>query len=111
MRGLCQSYGAGPAARTVLDIAALDILASEILAIVGPSGSGKSTLLRLLNFLEVPSSGSLIFDAHPVPPEPPLALLRQVTTVFQRPVMLRGTVRENVAYGLRLRGQAANQQV
>lgn len=101
------AYGVGPAARTVLDIAALDIRAGEILAIVGPSGAGKSTLLRLLNFLETPSSGRLGYDGQRVVPEPPLDVLRQVTTVFQRPVMLSGTVRANVAYGLRLRGRAA----
>jgi len=34
----------------------------EVVVIVGPSGSGKSTLLRCLNLLEVPTSGSIIFD-------------------------------------------------
>jgi tungstate transport system ATP-binding protein len=41
----------------------------------------------------------------------PLALRREVTTVFQRPVMLAGSVRDNVAFGLRLRGQGAAGQV
>jgi len=34
----------------------------EVVAIIGPSGSGKSTLLRCLNLLEVPTSGSIVFD-------------------------------------------------
>lgn len=34
----------------------------ELVSIIGPSGSGKSTFLRCLNLLEVPTSGSLIFD-------------------------------------------------
>jgi len=94
------------AARTVLDIPALSVRAGEILALVGPSGAGKSTLLRLLNFLEPPTSGSVGFQGHDFGPdgEMPTALRRRVTTVFQRPVLLKRTVQANVAYGLRLRG-------
>ena len=110
LAGLRHSY-ATPEPHVVLDIEALQIAAGEIQAIVGPSGAGKSTLLRLLNFLERPSAGRLLFEGQPVPAEPPLALLRRVTTVFQRPIMLNRTVRENVAYGLRLRGLAPNLQV
>ena len=72
--------------------------------VVGPSGAGKSTLLRLLNFLEPPSSGTIEFEGQAVPPNPPLAVLRRVTTVFQRPLMLSRSVADNVAFGLRLRG-------
>ncbi len=35
---------------------------SEVVSIIGPSGGGKSTFLRCLNLLEVPSSGSIVFD-------------------------------------------------
>lgn len=40
----------------------LTINKGEVVSIIGPSGSGKSTLLRCLNLLEVPTSGSVIFD-------------------------------------------------
>jgi len=94
------------AGRTVLAIAQLQIRRGEILALVGPSGAGKSTLLRLLNFLEYPDAGTLAFQGLPVVPGAvPLALRRQVTTVFQRPALLSTTVTRNIAYGLRLRGQ------
>ena len=107
LRGLRKVYGA----RTVLAVDALDIAAGEILAVVGPSGAGKSTLLRLLNFLEAPTAGTLSYAGRVAPPEPPLDWRREVTTVFQRPVMLGGTVRDNVAFGLRLRGEAAETRV
>jgi tungstate transport system ATP-binding protein len=99
------------AARTVLNVNALDVCAGEILALVGPSGAGKSTLLRLLNFLEAPTSGTLIYRGQIVTAPAPLALRREVTTVFQRPLLLRGSVAENIAYGLRLRGAHVNSNV
>jgi tungstate transport system ATP-binding protein len=97
--------------RTVLEVERLAVRAGEILALVGPSGAGKSTLLRLLNFLERPTSGSLVFDGRPVNGTVPLAVRREVTTVFQRPLLQRFPVRANVAYGLRLRGLPADGRV
>ncbi len=91
--------------RVVLNVTHLEIFQGEILALVGPSGAGKSTLLRLLNFLEAASSGQITFAGRAVNgAPPPLPVRRTVTTVFQRSVLLNRTVFENVAYGLRLRG-------
>jgi tungstate transport system ATP-binding protein len=94
--------------RFVLDIDELTIQRGELLAIVGPSGAGKSTLLRLLNFLEPPSAGDIRYKDHLAPP---LDLTRQITTVFQHPILLHRTVRENVGYGLRLRDQRDDKRV
>jgi tungstate transport system ATP-binding protein len=93
--------------RCVLQVDRLDVRRGEIFALVGPSGAGKSTMLRLLNFLEPPSSGCIRFlEAELTPNRPvPLKLLRRVTTVFQRPLLLNRSVQANVTYGLRLRGQ------
>jgi tungstate transport system ATP-binding protein len=94
--------------RVVLDLPTLEVREGEILAIVGPSGAGKSTLLRLLNFLEFPTSGIIRYRGQVVNPATPLAVRRQVTTVFQRPALMRASVRANVAYGLGLRGLPAD---
>lgn len=91
--------------RRVLNIDRLDIGRGEVLAVLGPSGSGKSTLLRLLNFLEQPSGGTLIFDGQMVDDRLPLDQRRRVTTVFQRPALLRRSVADNIGYGLKLRGE------
>ena len=45
-----------------LDGITMDVRKGEVVVIIGPSGSGKSTLLRSLNLLEVPTSGSVIFE-------------------------------------------------
>lgn len=94
--------------RFVLDIDELVIQHGELFAIVGPSGAGKSTLLRLLNFLESPSAGIIRYKDHHTPP---LDLTRQITTVFQHPILLHRTVRENVEYGLRLRDQRDDKRI
>jgi tungstate transport system ATP-binding protein len=92
--------------RSVLQIDELQIFKREILALVGPSGAGKSTLLRLLNFLETPLQGTIEYRGCPfnATNDMPLAQRREVTTVFQRPLLLNRSVQDNVAYGLRLRG-------
>jgi len=90
--------------RDVLQVPRLDIVRGEVLCIVGPSGAGKSTLLRILGMLEAPTSGSVAFDGHALQGPPALGLRRRVTMVFQRPILLHGTVTYNVAYGLHLRG-------
>ena len=98
--------------RTVLDLPALDIQRGKILAIVGPSGSGKSTLLRLLQFLEAPTNGSISFDGDIIDGRAALDIRRRIATVFQHPALLDRSVYDNVAYGLRLRGQRdANERI
>ena len=103
LEGLGKSYEG----RSVLHIDRLHVHSGEILGVVGPSGAGKSTLLRLLNFLEPPTSGCVQFagDRYNGRGEVPIDVRRRVTTVFQRPILLDRSVRDNVRYGLRLRGK------
>ena len=42
----------------------LEVRRGEFVALVGPSGCGKSTLLSMLGLIELPSSGSLVFEGH-----------------------------------------------
>lgn len=97
--------------RVVLDLASFAVARGALVAIVGPNGSGKSTLLRLLAFLERPTEGEVVLDGLVVtgggrglPPRRTTQLRRRVTLVEQRPVLFRGTVRDNVAFGLAARG-------
>ncbi|HMH83024.1 MAG TPA: ATP-binding cassette domain-containing protein [Gemmatimonadales bacterium] len=94
--------------RLVLDIERFAVPPGAGLAIVGPNGSGKSTLLRLLALLEQPTEGEVRLDGVVVAggqaARPGSGLRRRVTLVEQRPVLLRGTVLENLAFGLQVRG-------
>ena len=90
LRGVRQRYNG----RVVLDLPSFTVTTGSQVAIVGHNGSGKSTLLRLLALLERPTEGQVLVDGR-------------VTLVEQRPVLLRGTVRDNIAYGLRARGATA----
>jgi tungstate transport system ATP-binding protein len=93
--------------RTILDGISLEIQTGEIFTLIGPSGSGKTTLLRLLDLLDMPSAGRLVFDGTDTDaPEPVrLAIRRRMSMVFQKPVVLNTTVLENVAFGLKFRGK------
>ena len=88
----------------------LTVAAGERIAILGASGSGKSTLLRCLNFMELPSAGSVALAGQTiVPREAELTLVRQrVGMVFQQfNLFPHMTALGNVIEGLRtVRGMA-----
>lgn len=84
----------------------LEVSEGEIYVIIGPSGQGKSTLLRIIDTLEVPTSGDVRIrdeslyshgDSHHQ------EIRKKIGMVFQNPAIFQGTVFENVAYGLRFR--------
>lgn len=91
------------AGREVLRVPGLEIAEGAVLGLAGHNGSGKSTLLRLLALLERPSQGRLLVDGRPVAGRE-LELRRSITLLDQEPYLLRRSVFENVAYGLRVRG-------
>jgi tungstate transport system ATP-binding protein len=95
------------AGRVILDLPKFEVMRGEVLCLIGPPGAGKSTLLRLLAGLDSPTSGSLFLGEERLDGEKsPVPLRRRVTLVFQRPMLLAGTVRANVEFGLRIRGEA-----
>lgn len=79
----------------------LSISNGEFLTLLGPSGCGKTTILRILSGFETPDQGDVSIGGqrmNDVPPE-----RRQVNTVFQNYALFpHMTVRDNVAFGLRM---------
>ena len=80
----------------------LEVPSGSLTALLGPSGGGKSTLLRVIAGLEQPDSGTVILDGTDLTESP--ARERGVGFVFQHYAAFKHlTVRENVAFGLRIR--------
>jgi len=62
----------------------------------GPSGAGKSTFLRLINRLEEPLSGEILFKGRPLYSYSPPLLRRSILYVQQTPSVIDASVRENL---------------
>jgi len=83
----------------------LEIAGGELLVLLGPSGSGKSTVLRLIAGLETPTSGTVAIEGRDVTAVPPQH--RDLAMVFQSYALYpHKSVRENLAFGLRVRREA-----
>ncbi|MBI9088990.1 MAG: ATP-binding cassette domain-containing protein [Desulfobacterium sp.] len=85
-----------------LDIKELAIPRGSITGIAGPNGSGKSTLLKLMTFAESPRFGEILFNGkkeHLFSP----SVRFEISLLTQKPYLLKRTVFENTAYGLKIR--------
>lgn len=98
-QGLCRSFGATRA----VDNVDLAIREGEFFSMLGPSGSGKTTCLRLVAGFEYPDAGQILIHGKRGDLLPPYR--RDVNTVFQDYALFpHMNVRENVAYGLMVKG-------
>ena len=88
------------AERDALQEVDLEIAFGEHVAIVGPNGCGKTTLLALLPRLFDPSAGTVSIDGHDLREVRLDSLRDQIGVVTQETVLFRGTIRENITFGL-----------
>jgi sulfate/thiosulfate transport system ATP-binding protein len=101
LRDVSKTFGTFKA----LDGVSLTVGDGQLLALLGPSGSGKTTLLRVIAGLEVPDSGTILFDDGDATERRPRD--RGVGFVFQHYALFRHmTVAGNVAFGLEARPRA-----
>ncbi|MGR3895178.1 ABC transporter ATP-binding protein [Pseudomonas sp. 1176_21] len=92
-----------------VDRVCIDIEDGEFFSMLGPSGSGKTTCLRLIAGFEQPSHGSIRIHGVEAAGLPPYQ--RDVNTVFQDYALFpHMNVRDNVAYGLKVKGVAKAQR-
>ncbi|MDO9534414.1 MAG: phosphate ABC transporter ATP-binding protein [Bacillota bacterium] len=91
--------------KEVLNIKKLSFRRGKVYGIIGPSGSGKSTFLRLVNLLELPTKGKIYFKGEDISMNgrTDIPARREMTLVFQKPLLFRTSVEENIAYGLKAR--------
>lgn len=93
-----------PNGRAVLDGIDLELGSEGITLVLGPNGAGKSMLLRVLCGLVAPTGGTIAWGAEGRPEH-------GVMMVFQHPMLLRASVQENVALGLKPLGVAAGERL
>ena len=93
----------------VLKNVTMEIIANEILSVIGPSNSGKTTFLRTLNRLNELStnfkmSGRVEFNGQDIKEIDAQFLRKKVGMVFALPLPLPLSIFDNVAYGLKIHG-------
>jgi spermidine/putrescine transport system ATP-binding protein len=104
VRGVAKRFGS----REVLKNISLNMAPGELLTLLGESGSGKTTLLRLIAGFEQPTAGEIWMSGERLDTLPPYK--RRVNTVFQNYALFPHlSVRDNVAYGLRVKNTPANE--
>lgn len=97
--GVRKSFRRG--ATVALNACSLEIVENELLCIIGPSGCGKTTLLRIMDGLIPPDDGRVLVGGIEMSgPRPDISMVFQHFGLFPWK-----TVRENIAYGLRVQGR------
>ncbi len=91
--------------RDILKHIDLKVDRGEVFTLVGPTGSGKTTLIRILDLLQTPTSGKVLFQGIDVTTslEARLEARRRMSYVQQKPLVFTMNVFDNVACGLRWR--------
>jgi ABC-type multidrug transport system fused ATPase/permease subunit len=89
------AYGSKP----VLNGIDMHIEPGERVALIGPNGAGKSTVLSLITGLYAPRTGRVLMDGEPLAELDPADVRRRMGVVLQNPLILPGTIRDNIAYG------------
>ena len=91
--------------KKVLDIENLTLHKNQILGFFGPNGSGKSTLFSLLSFICKSTKGEIFFeDSNKIDSE----IKKSIVILPQNPYLLKRSVFENIAYGLKIRDENEN---
>ena len=92
------TFGYDPTAPVLRDLT-FTVNPGETVGVVGPTGSGKSTLVSLIPRFRDPDAGRITIDGTDIGDYKLYGLRSQIGFVLQDTVLLRGTVRDNIAFG------------
>jgi ABC-type sugar transport systems, ATPase components len=108
LQSIRKRYGSNVA----LDIEELTIVEGRLYTLTGANGAGKSTLLSILAFLAPPTSGDIFYAGKRVDWDHGSVeeYRRKVTLLHQSPYLFGGSVHDNVAFGLKVRGIQGEEQ-
>ena len=108
LQSIRKRYGSNVA----LDIEELTIVEGRLYTLTGANGAGKSTLLSILAFLAPPTSGEIFYAGRRVDWDHGSVeeYRRKVTLLHQSPYLFGGSVHDNVAFGLKVRGIPGEEQ-
>ena len=108
LQSIRKCYGSNVA----LDIEELTIAEGRLYTLTGANGAGKSTLLSILAFLAPPTSGEIFYAGKRVDRDHGTVeeYRRKVTLLHQSPYLFGGSVDDNVAFGLKVRGIRGEEQ-
>lgn len=94
----------------ILKSVSFEVEPQQVTAFIGPTNSGKSTLVRCLNRLndftpDFRFTGSVLFKGSPLYAMQDTTVIRKrIGMVFRKPILFRGSIYENVAYGAKISG-------
>lgn len=91
------SYGFEAHSDPVIQDLSFEIMPGQLVALVGPTGSGKTTLIDLMLGIYTPDSGLIDFKTEQAVLKP--NSIRNIAYVPQMPVLIAGTIRENIEFG------------
>jgi tungstate transport system ATP-binding protein len=108
LQSIRKCYGSN----VVLDIEELTIAEGRLYTLTGANGAGKSTLLSILAFLAPPTSGEIFYAGQRVDWNHGSVeeYRRKITLLHQSPYLFGGSVDDNVAFGLKVRGIRGEEQ-
>jgi len=108
LQSIRKRYGSNIA----LDVEELTIAEGRLYTLTGANGAGKSTLLSILAFLTPPTSGEIFYAGNRVDWNHGSVeeYRRKVTLLHQSPYLFVGSVHDNVAFGLKVRGIPGEEQ-
>lgn len=88
--------------KDILDINQMSIVHQKVTCILGESGGGKTTLLKLFNKMISPTEGMVTYEGQDLQEMNSVVLRKKVLMLNQKPFIFKGTIKDNLEFGLKL---------